>query len=137
VQLPKLIAMCVIAAFLSACGGGGDGGSNAAPIVTSAAPQTSGPVRISGKLTYCRVPHTADAGLDYTNVLDLPIRGVVVEAVDASGATLGSTISEDDGSYTLSIDANTEMRLQVKAQLLSDEAAKWDFQVTDNTQGDA
>ena len=141
-QISKLTAMCVMTALLAACGGGSGGGSSAsvAPVTTTAPPpppSVASPVTVSGKLTYARVPHNENSGLDYAATMDLPIRGAVVEALDGSGAVLETTLSEADGSYSLTLDADTDMRLQVKAQLLSDEAAKWDFQVTDNTQSDA
>ena len=122
---------------LLGCGGGGSS-STAAP--TALSPSSQAPVNsvtISGKLTYDRVPHARDAGLDYTNTVQLPIRGVVVDAVDANGAIMTSTVSNDDGDYRLNLNANTEVRLQVRAKLMSVAAASWDVEVSDNTEGDA
>jgi len=72
--------------------------------------------------------------LDYNNSFRAPIRGAVIEAVNASGDIIASGLSNPDGTYTLSVNSNTDMRLLVKAQLFSDETAKWNFSVTDNTQ---
>ena len=122
---------------LLGCGGGG-GSSAAAP--TALSPSSQAPVNsvtISGKLTYDRVPHAGNAGLDYTNTVQLPIRGVVVDAVDANGEIMTSTVSNDDGDYRLNLNANTEVRLQVRAKLMSVAAASWDVEVSDNTDGDA
>ena len=74
---------------------------------------------VSGKLTYDRVPHAQDSTLDYANTAALPIRGVIVEAVDAAEQVIASTMSDADGDYRLSVDAETDIRLRVKAQLLS------------------
>lgn len=121
--------------LLTACGGSG---STASP---SVAPQSSAPtpapqasVTVTGKMTYDRVPHNDVAGLDYANTATAPIRGAVVEAVNASGAIVASTLTDQDGDYTLRLNANNNIRLQVKAQLLSDRRQTWDVQVTDNTQ---
>ena len=92
---------------------------------------------VSGKLTYDRVPHAEDSTLDYANTAALPIRGVIVEAVDAAEQVIASTMSDADGDYRLSLDAETDIRLRVKARLLSTSAASWDVKITDNTVDDA
>ena len=92
---------------------------------------------VSGKLTYDRVPHAQDSTLDYANTAALPIRGVIVEAVDAAEQVIASAMSGEDGTYRLSVDADTDIRLRVKARLLSTSAASWDVKITDNTVDDA
>ena len=137
----KPILSGLITAALSACGGG-DGGSNTALTANSTsaapapapAPTSISSVTISGSLTYDRVPHKENSSLDYAGTVSLPVRGAVIEAVDTAGRLLASSVSKPDGSYELSLDAGIQARLQVKAQLLSNETAKWNFQVTDNTQ---
>ena len=57
----------------------------------------------------------------------------MIEAINRSGEILDTSVTEADGTYTLSVNAQTELRIQAKAQLLSSEAASWDFRVTDNT----
>lgn len=137
----KPIVSGLIAVTLSACGGG-DGGNNTALTANSVsatpplapAPASVSSVNISGHLTYDRVPHKENSSLDYASTVSSPIRGAVIEAVNASGRILASTVSKSDGSYELALDSGLETRLQVKAHLLSAETAKWNFQVTDNTQ---
>lgn len=124
-------------ACLSACGGGG---SDSSPAPTqSVSPVPSPPAVdltvISGKVTYDRVPHTQTSGLDYANTTRAPIRGAVVEAINASGDIIDRSLSDPQGDYALSVAENTDVRLRVKAQLFSDGAAAWNFSVTDNTQG--
>ncbi len=125
----RLTATTLLTVFLSACGGGG-GSSSPAP---QAPVQSTSQVTLSGKLTYDRVPHFDSAGLDFANSFEMPIRGAVVEAVNRSGNIVATTVSEPDGTYSLSVNAQTELRIQAKAQLLSSNAASWDFSVTDNT----
>ena len=135
----RLTTATLFTAALSACGGGGGSNSPAPQSITPAnvgpqAPaQSTAPVTLSGKLTYDRVPHLSNGGLDFTNSAERPIRGAVIEAINRSGEILGTTVTEADGTYSLSVNAQTELRIQAKAQLLSSEAASWDFRVTDNT----
>jgi len=128
------IALTFIAMFLVACGGGS---SSPAPQQTAvnAPPQpTATSVTISGKITYDRVHHTESSGLDYANIVKRPARGIVIELLDASNVILASTLSDSDGSYNFTAKPNTELRVRAKAQILSEEQAQWNFQVTDNTQ---
>ena len=132
----RLTAITLIAGSVTACGGGSSGGSVAAPqsLAPSQVPQPVTSVKLSGKITYDRIPHTPNSGLDYSNITELPVRGAVVEAVNASGDILVSTRSGSDGSYTFTLEPETDVRIRAKAQLLSDAMAQWDFKVTDNTQ---
>ena len=124
------------AVVLSGCGGSSSNAPAPQLTATTAPQPVSRPssVTLSGKLSFDYVPHTVNSGLDFANVTARPIRGAVVEAVNASGTLLAQTISAADGSYSLNVDAAIDLRLQVKSQLLSSGAATWDFRVTDNTQ---
>jgi hypothetical protein len=95
---------------------------------------TASSVTLSGKITYDRVPHTDTSGLNYANIIISPARGVVVEALGASNEVLASTLSASDGSYSFTLEPNMDVRIRAKAQILSEHQAKWNFQVTDNTQ---
>ena len=138
----KLIAMAMTTALLVGCGGSGSntaapsqGMGSVAPTIISTSTSSNGSVQITGKVTYDRVPHTSSSGLDYDNTIEQPIRGAVIEAVSASGTVLASSVLDESGSYAFTVDANTELRVQIKSQLLSEDAATWNFSVTDNTQG--
>ena len=91
-------------------------------------------VIISGRLTFDFVPHdTTTGGLDYTAITRKPMRGVVVEALDASGSSLGFGISDASGNYAINVNPGTDVRIRARAQLLSTSGATWDVRVTDNT----
>jgi hypothetical protein len=76
--------------------------------------------------------------LDYNRTIRQPVRGAVIEAVNAQGQVLATTRTDEAGDYGFDIDVNTSIRVQVKAQLLSDEGQqKWDLKVTDNTQSNS
>jgi hypothetical protein len=137
VQFIRLTAMGLIAVSMAACGGG----SGPSEITPSLLAPNSGSgsgsatsVQLSGKITFDRVPHAQTSGLDYANTSKQPARGIIVEAIDASGNILMSAMSDSDGSYEFTLDAQTDVLIRAKAQLLSDKAAKWNFKVTDNTQ---
>ena len=132
VNFIKLIAAIPVTALLVGCGGSASDSSSSPSSI--APPSTDGSVQIMGKVTYDRVPHTARSGLDYAGTIEQPIRGAVIEAVSASGTVIASDILNETGSYAFTVDANTELRVQIKSQLLSDDAATWNFSVTDNTQ---
>ena len=139
-QFVKLTASALIVTAFSACGGGSASTSSISspspqPITANPASQAVSSVTLSGTLTYDRVPHTQNSSLNYANTMELPIRGAVVEAVNASGEVLASALSGPNGAYTMTVDPQTNIRIQVKSQLLSSGTATWDFSVTDNTQG--
>ncbi len=111
-------------------GGGGNGGGNNPP-------PNPGPV--SGRISYDKVPFSvAGQGLDYNSVIDAPVRGAVVEAIDnASGTTiLATTTTDASGNYSFS-PPNGAFFLRVKAQLLQAGSPGWNFRVVNNTNGDA
>ncbi len=129
----KLITPVIAFFFLAGCGGSASESSQNPTV--SIPPSSDGSVQISGVVTYDRVPHSNRSGLDYDNTIKSPVRGAVVEAVSASGSIIAATTLDDKGTYAFTVDANTDLRIQVKSQLLSDDTAKWNFKVTDNTQG--
>ena len=101
-------------------------------------PLPPGKARISGRLTFDRVPIT-NRGLDYDNIRQEPIRGVWVDAVDASGTVLERTRSDASGRYRLDVTANTEVRISISAHMQRSAAGgpRWDVKVTDNTDENA
>ena len=129
-----LITLTSSAMLLISCGGGSSS-SAPQPVAANTAPQpTASTVKLSGKITYDRVHHNQNSGLDYANTIKTPARGVVIEILDSSDAILDSTVTDSAGLYSFEVKANTDVSIRAKAQILSNAEAKWDFQVTDNTQ---
>ncbi|NHZ64756.1 hypothetical protein F1735_21055 [Massilia sp. CCM 8694] len=91
-----------------------------------------------GKLTYDRVPSTLENGLNYSAVVQKPIRNVRVVLVEYSkegGANteLAVTTSGEDGSYSFPVpDLVTRVRVRAFA-----ETANPPLRVQDNTNGNA
>ncbi len=116
---------------LAACGGGGD--DDPTPSEDN--------VTISGRITFDRVPFKPglDEGLDISNPIESPARGVIVEIIDASAGTiLASTSTNESGDYSLTVPENRNVRVRAKAQMRRTGAApNWNFRVLNNTNGDA
>jgi hypothetical protein len=118
---------------LSACGGddddggGGGGGGGGGP--------PGQPVTVSGTATFDHVP-AGPGGLNYAGTQARPIRGATVDVI--SGATvLATTKTNANGGYSVSLAANTQAFIRVKAELVQSGAPSFDFRVVDNTNGDA
>ncbi|OUM04520.1 hypothetical protein [Variovorax sp. JS1663] len=128
----------IAVALLGACGGGG--GGVFFPIVGLPVPGSGSgatTVTLTGNATFDSVPNTT-GGLNYGAIAAKPVRGAVVEILDANAAVLASTATDGSGAYSVSVPANTTVSVRVKAQMLQGgSAASWDVSVRDNTQGDA
>lgn len=123
-----LILACSL--LLSACGGGGGGGS--------AGGAAASQVTLSGKVTYDFVPHnSAGTALDYSNITAKAGRGLVVEILDVNGAVLATSVTDNEGNYSVAIERDKQVKVRVKAQLLKTQSPGWSFKVTDNTQNNS
>jgi hypothetical protein len=114
-----------------------------------AAPPASAEGKISGRVTFDRVPFspTLGLGLDYANQNALPARGVVVEALTSSaaghcsGSVVATALTDGDGWYELTPDTgNAAVCVRARAQLYrasdTTSAARWNISVADNTSAD-
>lgn len=91
-------------------------------------------VNITGTVEYERVPFSSTHnGLDYNNIKTLPVRGAVVEVIDADGNLVTQTATSNTGSYTVTVQQNVPVRVLVYAKSVSTDTAKWNFEVRDNT----
>ncbi|GGX56765.1 hypothetical protein GCM10011309_02030 [Litorimonas cladophorae] len=104
----------------------------------AAAPPATVSIALTGKLTYDRVPlNTATNGLNYGATFQQPIRQAPVELVDAAGTVLQSTVSDDNGDYSFTVDSGLDVRVRVKSEVQKTGANLIDLQVVDNTSGNA
>ena len=125
-----MVALFVVPALLSGCGGGGDGGT--------APPPPSGNITVSGTVTFDRPTYTVNDTLNFTNTERLPVRGATVEILRASDQAILATTTTDGttGQYSASI-ANVAFIVRVKAQLRKAGTGGYDFEVRNNTSGNA
>lgn len=122
-----------MAGLLAACGGGG-GDSNAGG-GGGGAPVGGGPVTISGKALYEFPPPAAGCrGLDFNAVQRRPIRQATVQVLDATtDAVLDAGVTADNGDFALTVAANTDVHLRVRAELQRTGTPSWNVEVRDNT----
>ena len=123
--------------FCSVTGGTGSVTSNISNVSVSCAsscnPGSGADINISGKITFDRVGHQLNGGLDYTNIMLPPVRGAVVEAM-CNATIVVATATDAFGDYSLNIPGGTSnLIVRVKAQMLKTGTPSWNFQVRDNT----
>lgn len=95
-------------------------------------------MNISGKITYDFVPHnTATNGLNYAAISQNPVRGATLEILNSAGTVLDTDVTDASGDYTVTVASNTDVRVRVKAEIVSTSGAQWDVKVTDNTNSHA
>jgi hypothetical protein len=103
----------------------------------------SGSRVVAGLVRFARVGYQSVApfGLDYANPVLRPARGVIVRALDAgSQAVLATTATDASGNYSLSVTANTNITIQVVAQMQRNGAQPlphWDMRVQNGITGNA
>ncbi|MCW9055411.1 MAG: hypothetical protein OQK47_02210 [Gammaproteobacteria bacterium] len=105
--------------------------------VTNCVAGSASNVIISGGVTFDRVPVQLGVGLDYGSIDNTaPVRGAIVEAI--CNSVIDSVTTDAAGHYSLTVPGDTSgMFLRVKAQMLQTGTPSWDFQVVDNTSGQA
>ena len=99
---------------------------------------SAGSVTISGTISFDLAPlNPATNGLDYNNIAQTPARGVTVQAVDSGGAVIDSDITSSSGAYSVTVQGNTNIRIQALAQLVQSTGGARNIRVLDNTSGNA
>lgn len=112
-----------------------DGTDSVADTVDINVVETLSAVTVAGKLQFEWVnPNANCQGLDLNNPVPRDMRGVTVQLLDSGNIILGTTFTANDGSYSFSnIDANLDVKIRVRAELLNGGAATWNVEVRDNT----
>ena len=106
--------------------------------VTMTPPPEAVAVSLSGTLTFDRVPvSSATSGLDYNSIVEMPIRQAPVDLLNAAGAVMQSTVSDDSGNYSFTVDSGQDVRVRVRSEVQKSGPNEVDLQVVDNTSGNA
>jgi hypothetical protein len=126
----------VLMTLLSACGGGGGDDDGGTP------PPPGPPTAFNGRISYDKVPFRTTGtgiGLDFNAVIDAPVRGAVVEAINSSDRTtiLATTTTDASGNYSMTLPQGASFFVRAKAQLLRAGTPAWNFRVLNNTNGNA
>jgi hypothetical protein len=114
----------------------GNQSAEAGPVTATTA--QAGNVTISGTVTFDRPSYTASNRLDFANLQRLPVRGATVEILRASDQSILATTTTDgtDGRYSATI-TSAPFIVRVKAQLRKAGSGGYDFEVRNNTSGNA
>jgi hypothetical protein len=114
----------------------GNQSPEAGPVTATTA--QAGNVTISGAVTFERPSYTASNRLDFGNLQRLPVRGATVEILRASDQSILATTTTGgtDGRYSATI-TSAPFIVRVKAQLRKAGAGGYDFEVRNNTSGNA
>lgn len=91
-------------------------------------------VTVAGKLQFQMIVARSNCnGLLLNNPESRNMRGVTVQII-AGNTVLGTTFTDNNGDYSFSnIDANQNVKVRVRAELLNGGAATWNVEVRDNT----
>lgn len=94
---------------------------------------------ISGQVTFDRVPHNANGiGLDYSSISAQPAKEVSLRIRDADDSVLATTKTDANGEYQVNVPANTEVRVEVLAELFeADPGLNWLTRVVDDSSGNS
>ena len=116
-----------------------DGTVSSQDSVTITVQEPQPAVTVSGVLQYEFVPPNYVGppndcrGLDFNNTELRPIRGATVQLLNTGGAVLQTTTASDTGAYSFAnVDANTNVRIRVRAELKQQGTPAWDVEVRDN-----
>lgn len=122
------VGLLLAAVLAAGCGGGGGGGND----------QPTGPMTVSGTVTYDFVPAAYDpgtrvGGLRFSSASARPVRNAVVQAVQGT-TVLASAITDANGAYTLAFESPSSRNLAVIALARTADPV---IAVRDNTDGNA
>ncbi len=130
-QYKRYILTLLLTLLFTAC--------NSTDSVTQEEGETSGPLKIIGKIEYERIHPRHNEGstiLDKNNITTETAKQIIVKAINRSGQTIATTSTDDNGNYSLTnLPENTSLKIRAYAKMLK--ANKWDTKVIDNTNGDA
>jgi len=95
----------------------------------------SGGVKISGLITYDRVPSSRSYGglakLDYDNTKRVSSKNIVIKAIGRDGKVISETITDKQGRYSLYVGSNKDVKIRAYARMYK--KGSWDVSVVDNT----
>jgi hypothetical protein len=92
-------------------------------------------VKISGRVTYDRVPSTLIQGgvakLDYNNIRKEASKNILIKAIDSNGQAIAVTSTDNNGRYKLFVPSNSDIKIRAYAKMYKENY--WDVSVVDNT----
>ena len=118
-----------------------DGGSTSqwTDSITILSGPGNGPVPVSGRVTFERVPFSTnvDQGLDYAATFAAPAKQVVVELLmSSSQSVLASTLTDANGQYSFNAPQDTSVVVRARAETCNT-SPSWLIRARDNVNGNA
>ena len=125
-RIPTIAAVALLSA-LAGCGGGGSSGGGGQPVPAA--------VTVSGFARFEFPPPNAVCdGLNFGAVQIRPIRAATVEIVSsANNSRIASATTDENGFYSLTVAANTNVFVRVRSELKRSGTPSWDVDVRNNT----
>jgi hypothetical protein len=134
----KVLNAFWLAVFLTGCGGGSGSDSGGASVGGQNISDNALKIQVSGLATFASVPNNSATGaLDYSATTQKAVRGATIQAI-AGTTVLATATTSAQGSYTLTVPANSNFFLRLRAELVNTQGpANWSVAVRDNTAGNA
>lgn len=104
---------------------------SAMDVISSPPCDTGNDKVVSGKVSYDRILHNGTS-LNYTNITQLPVQQAVI-SVMCNGQEYSSSVTDQNGDYSLSFPVAQESLVRVRAQHKQTGAPAWDFSIVRNT----
>ena len=120
-----------------------DSSNNIGDVVEAAATKQVLPqsqtVSISGQITFDRVPYNIDGiGLDYDAIRVVPIKEATLRIVDIDSTVVASSKTDSTGTYQVEVPLNTEVRVEVLAELFeANPSLNWLTRVVNDSSGNS
>lgn len=77
-----------------------------------------GPIQAQGNVSFERVPIDSNGALDYSNIEEMPLKGIKIQLILVDGDTIISNTKTDDlGNYTLRGEGSGQAYIRIYAQL--------------------
>ena len=110
------------------------GGLSTTDTVDITVQEAAVPLTVSGVLQYeFPPPNNACRGLNFGAIELRPIRQATVQLMNAAGTTLiDTTVSDDLGQYSFTVDPQTDFLIRVRAELKRSGTLTWDVEVRNN-----
>jgi hypothetical protein len=135
--------LCIfMAVAFGGCGGGGGGGGGGSETPGGGNTVPPADVSISGTITFDYIPAISEpsgrARLDYNAIESRAVRLISVQIIDGqNGSIVATTVTDDNGEYSVSVPPQTGIFLRVRAETINGGVPGWNVRVVDNTEQNA
>lgn len=98
----------------------------------------AGQILLHGQVTFDQIPRSPHSGrLLFDDIYRAPVRGAQIEALGEDDSVIYSTVTSENGEYSVVVPAGTPLRIRVWARIEDTDRGQWQARVIDNTHHDA